>query len=66
MKLIYGIIWYIILCKLPNKSYQTLDIRILEFLKISEIFWLRIYLWEATCAIAEWRWLPLATAHDYV
>ena len=21
--------------------------------------------WEATCAIAEWRWLPLATAHDY-
>jgi hypothetical protein len=22
-------------------------------------------LWETTCAIAEWRWLPLATAHDY-
>jgi hypothetical protein len=22
-------------------------------------------LWEATCAFAGWRWLPLATAHEY-
>jgi hypothetical protein len=22
-----------------------------------------VYLWEATCAIAGWHWLPLATTH---
>jgi hypothetical protein len=22
-------------------------------------------LWEATCAVAGWRWLPLATTHTY-